>query len=53
MTATMRLASDDVWRESDRVIGTCGGPAVAFGKRAPTSEPKQAFGAVATFYAAR
>jgi hypothetical protein len=35
MTATMRLASDDVWRESDQVIRTCGGPPVAFGRRAP------------------
>ena len=35
MTATMRLASGDVWRESDQVIRPCGGPAVAFGRRAP------------------
>jgi len=44
MTATMRLASDDVWRESDQVIRTCGGPPVAFGRRAPAPVRPQSRG---------
>ncbi len=48
MTATMRLASDDVWRESDQVIRTHGGPAVAFGRRAPTPVRPQSRGQAGT-----
>ena len=48
MTATMRLASDDVWRESDQVIRTCGGSAVAFGRRVPTPVRPQSRGQAGT-----
>jgi hypothetical protein len=40
----MRLASDDVWRESDQVIRACGGPAVAFGRHAPAPVRPQSRG---------